>query len=91
MSGGTCEATAFAMYGYRTTGIAFPLGNYHNDAPDGTIQAEVIHVDDFLGAVDLMVEAAYKVPDRENTAARQRLRQVPGEFRQRLRSTAGAK
>ena len=30
MSGGVCEATAFAVFGYRTTGIAFPLGNYHN-------------------------------------------------------------
>ena len=30
MSGGTCEATAFAVFGYHATGIAFPLGNYHN-------------------------------------------------------------
>ena len=35
MSGGVCEASAFAHYGYRTTGIAFPLGNYHNGAPQG--------------------------------------------------------
>ena len=30
MSGGVCEATAFAVHGYRATGLAFPLGNYHN-------------------------------------------------------------
>ena len=58
MSGGVCEASAFALQGYRTTGIAFPLGNYHNGAPDGGIQAEFIHRDDFIGGVELMVEAA---------------------------------
>ena len=33
MSGGVCEASAFALYGYAATGMAFPLGNYHNGAP----------------------------------------------------------
>ena len=88
MSGGVCEASAFAMYGYRTTGIAFPLGNYHNGAPDGGIQAEFIHREDFIGGIELMVEAARRVDDRENTAFRQRLRQVPEEMRQRLQETA---
>ena len=64
MSGGVCEASAFAAYGYRTTGIAFPLGNYHNGAPEGRIEAEYIHVDDYLGGVALMEEAARRVSDR---------------------------
>jgi endoglucanase len=89
MSGGTCEASAFGFYGYRSTGIAFPLGNYHNAAPDGSVQAEFIQVDDFRGGIELMVEAAHRVPDRENTVARRRLGQIPEEFRQRLRETAG--
>jgi endoglucanase len=89
MSGGTCEASAFGFYGYRSTGIAFPLGNYHNAAPDGSVQAEFIQVDDFMGGIELMVEAAHRVPDRENTAARRRLGQIPEELRQRLRETAG--
>ncbi len=89
MSGGTCEASAFAFYGYRTTGIAFPLGNYHNAAPDGSVQAEFIHVDDFMGGIELMVEAARSVPDRENTAARRRFGQIPEELRERLRETFG--
>ena len=88
MSGGTCEASAFAMYGYRSTGIAFPLGNYHNSAPDGSIEAEFIHVDDFIGGVKLMVEAARSVPDRENTITRGWLRRMPEELRERLRETA---
>ena len=87
MSGGTCEASAFAMHGYRTTGIAFPLGNYHNGGEDGAIEAEYIHVDDFMGGIELMLEASYRVSDREHTGFRQRLREVPDDFRQRLRDT----
>ncbi len=87
MSGGTCEASAFALYGYRTTGIAFPLGNYHTGAPDGGIEAEYINVDDFLGGIELMLEASYRVSDRANTGFRERLRQVPDDFRRRLRNT----
>ncbi len=84
MSGGVCEASAFAVYGYQVTGIAFPLGNYHNAAPDGGVEAEFIHVDDYLGGIALLTEAAHRVADRSNTAFRQRLREVPGQMRQRL-------
>lgn len=86
MSGGTCEASAFALYGYRTTGIAFPLGNYHNGAPEGRIEAEYIRLDDYIGGVELIVEAAHRVREREDTAFRRRLREIPEDFRQRLRS-----
>jgi len=84
MSGGVCEASAFAQYGYHTTGIAFPLGNYHNGGTEGAIEAEFIHVDDFLGGINLMVEAVRRVADRHNTGFRQRFRQVPEEMRRRL-------
>ena len=88
MSGGTCEASAFALWGYRTTGIAFPLGNYHNGAPEGRIEAEYIHQDDYIGGVELIVEAAHRVREREDTTFRRRLREIPDDFRQRLRSSA---
>ncbi len=84
MSGGVCEASAFALYGYRTTGIAFPLGNYHNGAPEGRIEAEFIHQDDYLGGIELMLEAVRRLPERADTAFRRRLREVPEEFRERL-------
>ena len=84
MSGGTCEASAFSVYGYRTTGIAFPLGNYHNAAPEGRIEAEYIHEEDYLGGVELMLEAVRRMPEREDTAFRRRLREIPGEFRERM-------
>lgn len=84
MSGGTCEASAFSVYGYRTTGIAFPLGNYHNGAPDGGIEAEYIHEEDYLGGVELMLEAVRRMPEREDTFFRRRLREIPDDFRQRM-------
>ncbi len=84
MSGGTCEASAFAMQGYRATGIAFPLGNYHNGAPEDRIEAEFIHQGDFLGGVELIAEAVRQVPHREDTAYRRRIGAVPEDFRRRL-------
>ena len=87
MSGGTCEASAFAVFGYQTTGIAFPLGNYHNGAPEGRIEAEYIHIHDYLGGVELLTEAARRVSDRTNTTFRQRLRDVPSNIRQRMLDT----
>ena len=90
MSGGTCEGTAFAMYGYSVTGVAFPLGNYHNAAtnlrdPDGGVGAEYIALPDFLGGVELMAEAM-----RGSGAAtgERRLPDVGGEVRERMRATA---
>ena len=84
MSGGVCEASAFALHGYKTTGMAFPLGNYHNGAPGDAIGAEYIHKDDFIGGVELMMEAALQVSNRETTNFRQRIGTVSEEFRQRL-------
>jgi endoglucanase len=71
MSGGVCEASAFALFGYSVTGVAFPLGNYHNATtsipdPDGDVGAEYIHTSDFLGGVELLIEAAKSVARRND-------------------------
>ncbi len=87
MSGGVCEASAFARYGYHTTGIAFPLGNYHNASPEDGVEAEYINIKDYLGGIQLMTEAAHRVGERENTAFAQRLRQVSDDERKRLTIT----
>ncbi len=58
MSGGTCEATAFAAAGYETGGVAVPLGNYHNAGPDFTIAPEYIHRRDLESAMALLFAAA---------------------------------
>ena len=88
MSGGTCEASGFAVHGYRATGIALPLGNYHNAAPDGGVEAEHIHLDDFVGAVELIVQAAHSVSERREGPGWRRLREVPEGYRRRLEETA---
>ncbi len=94
MSGGTCEATAFAVFGYRTTGVAFPLGNYHNATtriadPDGGVDAEYIHLSDFLAGIELLEEAAKSVAQRRDSPTRKRLRNVPDDIKKRLEESAG--
>ena len=84
MSGGVCEASAFNAWGYRATGVAFPLGNYHNGAEDGSIAAEYIHRDDYLNGAALITEAARQVSMRWDTAFSRRIRQVPDSMRARL-------
>lgn len=90
MSGGTCEGTAFAMYGYSVTGVAFPLGNYHNGTsdlrdPDGGVGAEYIALPDFLGGVELMAEA---MRGSGGAPGERRLPDVGEEVRERMRATA---
>ena len=84
MSGGTCEASAFKYHGYRTTGVAFPLGNYHNATLMDGVDAEYIHVDDFVGGVELIVQAALCVPRRLESRAWRRMAELPEEHRKRL-------
>ncbi|CAN5123837.1 hypothetical protein BH24ACT1_BH24ACT1_11880 [soil metagenome] len=62
MDGGACEATAFCASGYRASGLALPLGNYHNALDDSTSGAGVgpehVLVDDYVAGVQLLVELA---------------------------------
>ena len=90
MSGGTCEASAFKYYGYRATGVAFPLGNYHNSAPDGGVGAEYIHIDDFVGGVELVAQAARSVAQRRDSRPWRRMKDIPEAYRQRLAQTASS-
>jgi endoglucanase len=53
MSGGTCEATPFRLYGVRCGALCVALGNYHNCAPDLRIEPEFVSVEDVLGLVAL--------------------------------------
>ena len=85
MSGGTCEASAFTLHGYRTTGIAFPLGNYHNGTPDGNIGPEFIYMQDYFGGIQLITEAVRQVPNRDDTAFRKRISSIPEKLSQRLK------
>ena len=93
MSAGSCEASAFAVNGYRTTGIAFPLGNWHNATttirdPDGGVGDEYISVYDFIGGVRLIESSARNVATRNNSPLPSRYRTVPEEQKMRLASTS---
>jgi endoglucanase len=55
MDGGVCEASAFGGAGWRTSGLALPLANYHNTADDGSgLAPESVLVEDFLAEVRLL-------------------------------------
>jgi len=58
MTGGRCEAGSAILNGYLATGLAFPLGNYHNVSDDFTLEPENITQQDFLTGVELLQQAA---------------------------------
>ena len=62
MQGGTCEATAYALYGYRTAAICVALGNYHNCGPGDRIASEYVSLEDTLGMARLCVATATAAP-----------------------------
>ena len=93
MSGGGCEATAFAVFGYSVTGLAFPLGNWHNATasipdPDGGVDYEYISVADYLGGAALIAEAAVSTAGRGDSPTRRRIREIPDDVRERMAATA---
>ncbi len=75
MSGGTCEATPFRLYGIRCGALCIALGNYHNCAPDCVIDSEYVSLSDLEGLVALctqLVVRAAVLPDPD-AALRTRL------------------
>ncbi len=55
MTGGTCEASAYAVFGLAATCVCLPLGHYHNmDESSGRIAREFIALEDFHGMVRLL-------------------------------------
>jgi endoglucanase len=51
MDGGTCESTAYQLYGLRSAALCVPLGNYHNMSERGRIAVESIRLSDLVGLV----------------------------------------
>lgn len=58
MSGGTCEGTAYQLFGFRAAGLCVALGNYHNCGPDLQIAAEYVALDDVAAMTALCVAIA---------------------------------
>jgi len=70
MDGGVCEASAFGAAGYRASGLAVPLGNYHNAADAGVgVAAEHVTIEDYLAVVALLDALAERPPELGATAA----------------------
>ena len=92
MNAGSCEAGAFMANGYKSSGIAFPLGNWHNATtyiadPDGGVDLEYISLDDFKGGVRLILEAPYASSDERYLRLGERYLDVPSDLVDRLRNT----
>lgn len=60
LQGGRCEACVYVAEGYRTGGIALPLGNYHNQGPRGPA-AEEVSARDYDNLL-LLLEALVRSP-----------------------------
>jgi endoglucanase len=88
MQGGTCEATAYALYGYRTAAMCVALGNYHNCGPGDRIAPEYVSVEDTLGMARLCVSAATSTPADPLADLRGRLEKRGAEHRRFFRKLA---
>ena len=82
MSGGSCEATAFAALGYEATGLCLALDNFHNmvdidrvrsGGRQARLRPEVISLKDFHGLIDLLEAVALGL-DSGRSRLPQRLR-----------------
>ena len=58
MPAGTCEATAYALEGYRCGALCVALGNYHNCGPDEQIAPEFVALSDVTEMTRLCVALA---------------------------------
>src|ERR1043166_2604493 len=74
MDGGSCEATAYAAFGYRAGGLCLPLGNYHNIGPNRRARSEYVSVSDLEALLQLTGTAAERWKEFPGTPGRLRAR-----------------
>jgi putative aminopeptidase FrvX len=94
MPGGTCEATTFTTFGYQSTCICLPLGNYHNmsdidEVSNGRRPAKVapefISLDDFHGMIELLMITATQLDSAKLPSLEQRMNALYKEHAKVLR------
>jgi putative aminopeptidase FrvX len=87
MDGGSCEATAFAGFGYHTGGLCLPLGNYHNIGRNLRPRAEYVNVNDLEQLLKLTIAATGEWPGFGSTggALKRRLLKISQGARRRLK------
>ncbi len=88
MQGGTCEATAYALFGYRTAAMCVALGNYHNCGARDRIASEYVSVADSLGMARLCVAAATAGDTDPHGELRTALRKRLADHRRHFRKLA---
>lgn len=64
LQGGRCEACVYVAEGYKTGGIAMPLGNYHNHGPRG-YAAEYVSQSDYDNYLKLLAALAHHPVKRD--------------------------
>lgn len=79
MSGGTCEATAYQQFGFRSTAVCVALGNYHNCGSNNGLVAEYVSLADALAMKDLLVESAKRMREYRHLTG-----QLPARLRRLL-------
>jgi endoglucanase len=89
MSGGTCEATVFTLFGYQTGALAVPLGNYHNVDPEGRLAAEYVSPQDVANLARLLRAVLGPVRDSQRPL-RGRFSRAARGAAARLRATAAS-
>ncbi|HEX4084076.1 MAG TPA: M20/M25/M40 family metallo-hydrolase [Chthoniobacteraceae bacterium] len=87
MSGGTCEATAYQLCGYRSAALCVALGNYHNCGPGNRIAPEYVSFGDVQGLVRLCTGIAVSRAKRSHAvkALRKRLRTNAEKYKKMLK------
>ncbi len=90
MDAGSCEASAFMAYGYKATGIAFPLNNWHNASteikdPNSNITSESIGISDFINGTKLIEVAMDYGPFWEPNVVSDRYKKIDPMFIKRLK------
>ena len=88
MPGGTCEATTFSSYGYESTCLCLPLGNYHNMVDidsvaagrrNARVGAEYISVSDYHSLIEMLVVCCMKLDSAKVPTIRTRMEQLIAE------------
>jgi len=89
MDGGTCESTAYQLYGLRCAALCVPLGNYHNMSERGRIAVESIRLSDLVGLVRFFEGMIRRDADCPRAGALDPLRsRLDTRFRKSRRSLA---
>ena len=87
MPGGTCEATAYQLSGYRSAALCVALGNYHNCGPKNQIAPEYVSLADVQGLVRLCTAIATSRAKRTQAtkALKKRLKQNAERYKKLLK------